>query len=72
MLMSASNANRTPSTKWRADLSELTRLSDDEAYTALGVIHGRTTLKRNPQAMIPNGAELFRKVWRPWHNVEDR
>lgn len=71
ILMSASNANRTPSIKWRVDLSELTKLSNDDAYAAMGVIHGRTTLKRNPQTMIPNGAELFRRVWSRWHNVEE-
>ena len=71
ILMSASNADRTPTNKWTVNLSEFTKLSEDDACAAMGVLHGRTTLRRNPQTMIPNGAELFRKVWHRWHNVED-
>ncbi|WP_133126067.1 hypothetical protein, partial [Pseudohalioglobus lutimaris] len=64
VLMSASNANRTPTRKWTVNLSELARINEKQAHSVLGVIHGKTSLKRNPKLMIPNGAELFDKVWR--------
>lgn len=71
VLMSAANMDRTPHRKWTVNLSDIRFLHRPYAHAALGAIHGRTSLKTNPQTAIENGQELFQRVWKRWRNVEE-
>ncbi len=71
VLMSAADMDRTPHRKWTVNLSELRFLHAPHTHAAVGVIHGRTSLRTNPQIAIENGQELFQRVWKRWRNIEE-
>jgi hypothetical protein len=70
VLLSANGALIRPRQVWLMSIPELRFLTEAEKSAALGVIHGRTTLNRQPETMIQGGPELFHRLWHRWRNVE--
>ncbi len=71
VLLSANNAQIRPHTNWMLHIPDLCHLDHYSLDAALGVIHGRVSLRRYPEVAIQNGPQLFRRLWRRWHNVEE-
>jgi hypothetical protein len=71
ILLSAAGREKAPGKTFCITFSELTYLDDDLQHAAMGVIHGRTSLRLWPQMMIQDGDKVFRMLWLRWINVED-
>jgi hypothetical protein len=71
VLLSANSSSMRPNQKWLISIPELRYLGAYERNAALGVIHGRITLKRSPETVIQNGSALFHRLWHRWRNIEE-
>jgi hypothetical protein len=71
VLLSANSSLIRPNQKWLVSIPELRYLDAYERNAALGVIHGRVTLKRSPETVIQNGPPLFHRLWHRWRNMEE-
>ncbi len=71
VLLSANSSLIRPNQKWLVSVPELRYLDAYERNAALGVIHGRVTLKRSPETVIQNGPALFHRLCHRWRNMEE-
>ena len=70
VLLSANRSLIRPSQEWLVSVPDIGLLDERERSAALGVIHGRITLKRYPETVIQGGTKLFSKLWHRWRNIE--
>ena len=71
VLLSANSSLIRPQEQWLVSIPELRYLDEAEQNAALGVIHGRVTIKRSPETVIQNGPALFHRLWHRWRNIEE-
>ncbi len=70
VLLSANRSLIRPSQEWLVSVPDIGLLNERERNAALGVIHGRITLKRNPETVIQGGTALFHRLCNRWRNIE--
>jgi len=71
VLLSANGSRIRPHQTWLVSIPDLSYLDEHERNAALGVIHGRITLRRPPEMVIQGGHDLFHRLWHRWRNIEE-
>lgn len=52
--------------EWQLDVTELSLLDGKYYQAALSVIRGRKELMIEPHNLIPNGRQIFHRIWNQW------
>jgi uncharacterized protein YoaH (UPF0181 family) len=59
---------------WQLDVTDLCVLDPESYLAALNVIRGRVELRIEPHRLIPDGDQVFSRIWDRWkrYNIENR
>lgn len=52
--------------EWQLDVTELSLLDGKYYLAAINVIRGRKELMIEPHNLIPNGRQIFHRIWNQW------